>query len=413
MLRGQSRVHGRRGVTMVATLVSMPVLLGFVALAVDVGMTRSLQADLQRAADAVALAAAQDLGGVDAAASMALAEATALSYIQKNPVFNDYVIQFDPAVDIVYGQASLVTNGGGKVDFLPNLQPPSAIQVTLHATVDYTFAKILGLGSRQFNATAIAASGPRDFVVVIDCSGSMTKQSDETEVMADLDALGIPYPPPDPKKPPKPGKGPAVKTALALTYDGSDPQFASVYNIGDKFLPPSVRIQPMKATKDAAAYSVGIVESAGFDDQVAAVAFSSTIEWVQELTTDYTSLQAKLLGATKYGGTRIDLGIEAARLELLSIRAREGADKVIVLMTDGNSDFDLAMQQAQLAVDAGMTVHTIGLGLVDPVLLDSIAALGNGKSLYVTNYTDPSVYGPALQEVFQSLAGEVGYVLIK
>ncbi len=47
-------------------------------------------------------------------------------------------------------------------------------------------------------------------------------------------------------------------------------------------------------------------------------------------------------------------------------------------------------------------------------LLDSIAALSSdGKALYVPNYTDASVYGPQLQEVFESLAGEVRYVLIR
>lgn len=170
----------------------------------------------------------------------------------------------------------------------------------------------------------------------------------------------------------------------------------------------------MKATKDAAAYSVGIIENAGFNDLLAAVAFSSSVEWTEQLTTDYTRIRAKLLGATKYGGTKIHLGIQAARLELLSPRARAGADKVMVLMTDGNSDPVLALQEAQLAADAGITVHTIGLGLVDPVLLYAIAALTpNGKALYVTNYTDPSVYGPQPQAVFESLAGEVGYMLIR
>lgn len=397
------RSHRRRGITLVVTVVTMPLMLGFVGLAIDIGMSHSLQADLQRTADACALAAAQDLGGLDPAASMALAQETVFSYVTKNPAFDNTPIHVDPLVDIVFGQADLIAGTGGKVGFVPNVFPPGAIQVTVHATLNYIFARVLGLGDRELSATATAGTGPRDFIVIIDCSGSMTKQSDGDEVSADLDALGIPSDPSQSKK-----------TALSLTYDGSDPQFASVYNISDPFLPPSVRIQPLKATKDAAAFSVGIIESAGFNDLLGAVAFSSTVEWTEQLTTDYARVRAKLLGATKYGGTKIHLGIQAARLELLSSRARSGADKVMVLMTDGKSDSTSALQEAQISVDAGITVHTVGLGNVDAALLDAIAALSSdGQALYVTNYTDASVYGPQLREVFRSLAGEVGYILIR
>ena len=399
-----NRSHRRRGVTVVATMIAMPLTLGFVGLAVDVGMSRSLQADLQRTADAAALAAAQDLGGINPTASMAVARATVLAYLQKNPVYDTTPLYVDPLVDIVFGQGGLRHDGSGKVDFLPNAMPAGAVQVTVHATLDYTFARVLGLGSRDLSATATAASGPRDFVVVIDVSGSMTKESIDAEVSADLDALGIPYDPKD-----------IVKSARALTYDGSDPQFASVYNIGDDFLPPSVRIQPLKATKDAAAFAVDIVENAGYDDLLSAIAFSGSVIWTEPLTIDYARVRTKILGAQAVSSTRLDLAIEGARQELQSVRGRPGADKVIVLMTDGNSDASAALTQAQTAVNAGMTIHTVGLGAgVDQSLLDSIAALStDGQAMYVLNNTDPAVYVPQLEQVFQSLAGEVGYMLIR
>ncbi len=120
------RCHRRRGVSLVATMVTLPLILGFVGLAVDVGMSRSLQADLQRTADAAALAAVQDLGTLNLAAAMATAQATVLSYIQKNPVYHDTPVSVDPSVDIVFGQANLTSGSGGKVEFLPNIQPPGA-----------------------------------------------------------------------------------------------------------------------------------------------------------------------------------------------------------------------------------------------------------------------------------------------
>lgn len=165
--------HRRRGVSLVATLVTMPLMLGFVGLAVDVGMSRSLQADLRRTADAAALAAVQDLSGIDPAASMSSAQATVLAYLQKNPVYDGTPVHLDPLVDIVFGQGNMSPNGTGKVDFQPNAQRPDVIKVTVHATLDYTFAKVLGLGSRDLSASATAVLLPRDISVVIDLSGSM------------------------------------------------------------------------------------------------------------------------------------------------------------------------------------------------------------------------------------------------
>ena len=100
---------------------------------------------------------------------------------------------------------------------------------------------------------------------------------------------------------------------------------------------------------------MGIVENAGYDDLLSAVAFSDGVVWTEPLTTDYSRIRAKILGAQSISKTTIDLAIEGARLELQSVRARSGADKVIVLMTDGNSDASAALAQAQITVDAGMT----------------------------------------------------------
>ena len=139
------------------------------------------------------------------------------------------------------------------------------------------------------------------------------------------------------------------------------------------------------------------------------------VDWVEPLTTDYARVQAKIRGATKYGGTKLHDGICAAREELLSERARAGAQGVIVLMTDGRSSASAALAEAQLAVDAGMTLHCVGLGThIDYDLLDAIAALGGGVALYVDDTADPDVYGPALEEAFSQIAEEeVGHSLIR
>ncbi len=134
-----------------------------------------------------------------------------------------------------------------------------------------------------------------------------------------------------------------------------------------------------------------------------------------QLTRNYSHVRAKVRGATEGDRTALHAGIESARLELLSERARAGTEKVIVLMTDGQSSYDAAMAQAQLAIDRGMTIHCVGLGTdIDYGLLDAIAADSGGIALYVDNATDVNVYGPQLKAVFRSLAqNEVGVGLIE
>lgn len=215
------------------------------------------------------------------------------------------------------------------------------------------------------------------------------------------------------------GAGPAVEFALDLTYDDEVsalfPEFGDVYSSGDPFLPPDVRILPLKATKDAADKSIEIIRDSGFDDLVCVVAFATNVDWVVPLTYDYESVRRKIRGINRSSvfNTNIHLGIRSARLELLSERGRARSDKVLVLMTDGNSDAASALAEAELAADAGVTIHTVGLGSdVDHDLLNEIAAMNGGQAIYIDNDTGPEVYGPQLETVFQNLASDVGLMLI-
>lgn len=215
------------------------------------------------------------------------------------------------------------------------------------------------------------------------------------------------------------GATPAKDFAISMTYDGAVaimfPEYAGIYFPGEPFLPPSVRIQPLKATKDAAARAVEIIRDSGQDDLVCAVAYATAVDWVEQLTYDHNRVRAKIRGANKSlnASTNLHLGIAACRAELVSTNGRAGAAKVMVLMTDGNSSVADALAAAQLAVDQGITIHTVGLGSnVDQTLLEDIAAMGGGQAIFILNNTDPAVYGPQLETVFKNLAEDVQYTLI-
>ena len=90
-MREQQRGLGRRGATAVFVAVALAALLGMVALAVDVGMLMKVRADAQRAADAAALAGAQDFLNGLPQAEKTNALYHALEYASRNYVGWKYV----------------------------------------------------------------------------------------------------------------------------------------------------------------------------------------------------------------------------------------------------------------------------------------------------------------------------------
>ncbi|MFQ5589662.1 MAG: vWA domain-containing protein [Phycisphaerae bacterium] len=190
----------------------------------------------------------------------------------------------------------------------------------------------------------------------------------------------------------------AYTDAHYLLYDGTDPEFTGVYSIGEPYLPPSVRLQPLKSAKEAMVTAVDAMITGGIDDRVGAVAFSSIAQWVEPLTADYARVRAKLRGAPLGVASGLSVGLEAARLEFLSGRARPKTAKVMVLVTDGRSGSMNALTEAQAAAQAGITIHVVGVGPdADRVLLDEIAAIGGGTATYVDMAVPAWVYTPVLQ----------------
>jgi Flp pilus assembly protein TadG len=130
MIRGFKKLKNESGQAMVIFAVSMVVLLGFVALAVDTGSVALTKSKMQNATDAAALAAAQDLPDATAA------QLTAEQYAELNGV---------DGVDI-----TLQT---------PYQGDPTKALITCTQTVNYTFAKVLGKNSKTITTKAVAQYG--------------------------------------------------------------------------------------------------------------------------------------------------------------------------------------------------------------------------------------------------------------
>ena len=182
--RRRRRAHDMRrsGSVAVQVAVSLTTLIGFSALAVDVGVMYTARAELQRTADAAALAAAAELGGQAAgAAAQDAAREVATQFAELNKVAGSAT---ELAVsDVVFGVAYIdpVTD---KYVFTETQEFPNAVRVHVRRTstsasgpVALYFASIFGVDHADVGARATAVLTPRDIAIVMDLSASHNDDS--------------------------------------------------------------------------------------------------------------------------------------------------------------------------------------------------------------------------------------------
>ena len=177
----------RRGTILVLTAVLMVVLLGFVAMTVDVGFIELTRTQLQSAADASALSGAMELSGSD---DPALVRANARDAVVQTAAMHragdKASVAIDPVSDITFGK--LVWNGNSqtyKIQWGEDQTPYNVIKVRAMRTtgaggdnrLPLFFSPAMGSNKADVGAEAIATFQPRDIMVVLDFSGSMNDDS--------------------------------------------------------------------------------------------------------------------------------------------------------------------------------------------------------------------------------------------
>jgi Flp pilus assembly protein TadG len=174
MKRLPSRRRTRRGSVLILTALLLVFMVGIVAMAVDLGYLAVARSELQRTADAAAMAACWDLidqgplgTPVNLTAEIQTARQTAAAYAALNPVCNSAPVlstseSNSPDGDVVIGQLVDPSVPGAPMVFSnPNLY--NAVQVTVRRTsssngeVPLFFARVFGQQSKAVTATATAA----------------------------------------------------------------------------------------------------------------------------------------------------------------------------------------------------------------------------------------------------------------
>jgi Flp pilus assembly protein TadG len=390
-------INKRRSVAMVWTAVTMTLTTGFAALAVDMGYTYSVRAQLQRTVDSAAMAAASQLAKTGTNEEYDI-YAEALKFSQKNKIGN-----MSPTLtqsDIVLGKT--IQGSDGKFTFDPNQTPADSVKVTVRLTkdspngaIDLFFGRILGVEEVEMSASAVATLVPRDVAIVIDLSRSMdydsqlryesTTSINIKEVWEDLGSpqfgnmkvftdsksgmsnytdsnystiiqkLGltnVPYP--------YPGGSwtEYVKYVKQVSISGV-PAIPDMYKnyyglrtfvnylLAARTLTTETpklagtRAQPVHALKQAVDELCGYLMLMDSGDQLSLQSYSDAGKSLKTLTGDYT-LISQTVYAQQAGGyganTNISAGIEQGISELLSSRARKSAKKVIFVLTDGQAN---------------------------------------------------------------------------
>jgi Flp pilus assembly protein TadG len=169
--------HCRRGAVLPLFALMLVALVGFLALAIDIGIVAVAETQCQCAADNAALAGARTLNGstgsnTTAATTMAQTAAAA------NPIMSKAATSAQVAV-----QHGAYHYDYTAMTFTPQFPPVSPdnynlTQVTVTPNTASFFARVFGITSLNVSATATAAYRPRDVAIVLDFSGSMNNETD-------------------------------------------------------------------------------------------------------------------------------------------------------------------------------------------------------------------------------------------
>jgi Flp pilus assembly protein TadG len=448
----------RRGAIVVMAAVLMIVLLAMVAFAIDSGYMLNVRTELQRAADAGAMAGAGGLiDGVTAA------ESEAWRFVQLNRAGARQITRGD--VTIEFGQWNKTAK-----TFTVNPADATAVRVRIQqGNNSVFFGRVLGQQSFTSSAEAIATYKPRDIVMALDYSGSMCFDSQfvsmgrlgrtavENNMLQMYQELGSPtygsmqwtpqYISSNNYKTIKKTLG---LSSVAYPYPGgswddyidyvrTDSTISSA-GYGKKYgyltwmnylqekqcsyadTPDLWKTseQPITAVKDAVDLFLAYIQDKSPDDQVGLSVYTSsnnTAVLESGLTQDFASIAntVRHRQAGHYvGGTNIYDGLKTARLELQN-NARAGAMKLIVLMTDGYANMPyssywarkLVLQEAQAAADANIKIIAIALGVdADTDLMEEVAGISGGASFAIPGGSAVSDYEEDLKEVFRQVAAD-------
>lgn len=139
-----------QGQVLLAFLLVSTVLLGFSAIALDIGVSYVSQAKLQNIADSVATAAAQDIENPSAAIYTALVYSKENGFIAPDPIPQNLSSPYEYSNPST-GEKIIITT--------PYSNDETKIEVICSSNVTFSFAKVFGISEGNVQARAVAQYG--------------------------------------------------------------------------------------------------------------------------------------------------------------------------------------------------------------------------------------------------------------
>lgn len=142
---------------------------------------------------------------------------------------------------------------------------------------------------------------------------------------------------------------------------------------------------------EAKAASTNFVGSLLDDDRAGLVGFTSNADVKQRLTRDHDAVNRSIESLDAGGGTDIAAAVDTSTNQL---RANGMADhqKVVVLVSDGQSASGPALDAARRAKRNGIAVYTVAVGNgADRQLLREIAEITSGNSYFVSDASETEI----------------------
>jgi Ca-activated chloride channel homolog len=368
----------RRGTSMLLFAILLPVLIGMLAFAIEVGRMYLVRSQLQTAVDAGALAASLQLR--DKQTDVPAAVDAARKFVQLNRV-GAFATVPSNAITIEPGKWDSTARA-----FVPGGDSPDAVQVSGTLNKEpFFFARTFGISKFTVPRSAVAIKGgaSMDIVMTLDLSGSMNGQ----------------------------GRIQALQRAA--------PVFVNVLEtFGDNDRVGVIGYGALKSKYNPAALGH---RGASYTSTPLSM-YPSNDEWCAvleaELTFDFDYLRQSVLNsstllANKYNGwTPIGAALRDSA-HYLNANARPDIDKVIVLMSDGHANKPngdapgYALIMASYAAALNIKVYTISLGeAADEDLMQQIANTARGKH-FIASGTSESALTSSLTTAFKKIAGDL------
>jgi hypothetical protein len=455
----------RHGTIVVLTAFLLIVVVAMVAFAIDIGYIATCRTELQRAADAGALAGVGALGDGEESEVHDII----VDYIQQNLVGSQQVPE--SAIEVELGEWNDETR-----QFVAGGSMPSAVRVVVELNdKPLFFAPALGTDSFDLSAEAIAMFQPRDIMVVLDYSSSMNddselKQSealgqaaieanllqiyqelgsptfgnltwngtyisstDDNYVKSQLGLSGVSYP--------FPGGSWGEYIDYVQSSSGELAQHGYRRVFGYKTLvhywlekrplhgeTPDLWMtseQPITALKNSVTVLLAYIQQVEANDRVGLAVYTHPSDGaILETGLTFNMQLVEDISRERQAGhyehyTNIGAGLREAREEMEE-NSRTGAFKMIVLITDGvanrpSSNPDgYALAQADLCAEKGYPVVTVSLGVgADQWLMQEIADRTGGVHFNVPGGQSVADYEEQLKDVFRQVAANRPLRLVK